>query len=148
MIGWMPHAPMKFDPAYLARVRRICLAMPGAIEKTAWGAPTFRAGPTGKVFAMFTQNHHGDGRIALWLFSHHDSQQLLVESDPQRFFVPPYVGKGGWIGVLVDKSPDALIEDCVRRAWMGASAKKPTGTRRGAAKRGGTPRPPPRKSPR
>jgi hypothetical protein len=142
----MQRTPRKPQVDHLARVRRICLGMPGAVEKTAWGAPTFRAGDGGKVFAMFAENHHGDGRIALWLFSHHDSQQLLVESDPARFFVPPYVGKGGWIGVLVDKSPDGLIEDCVRRAWMGASAKKPSATRRGAAKRGGTPRRPPRKS--
>src|SRR4029079_18604701 len=112
----MPHPPRKQTPHHLARVRRICLAMPEAIEKTAWGAPTFRAGAAGKIFAMFAENHHGDGRVALWLFSRHDSQQLLVESDPERFFIPPYVGKGGWIGVHVDRSPDALIEDCVRRA--------------------------------
>jgi len=107
----------------LARVRRICLALPEAIEKTAWNAPTFRVGK-GKIFAMFADDHHGDGRIGLWLHSKRDTQQLLVESDPNLFFVPPYVGPGGWVGVHVDRSSDAVIEDLAWRAWCGVASPK------------------------
>ena len=131
----MPRKPQ----GHLARVRRICLALPEAIEKTAWGAPTFRVGK-GRIFAMFADDHHGDGRIALWFHSKRDSQQLLVESDPHRFFVPPYVGPGGWIGVHVDRSNDAILEDCAWRAWCGVAparlrqaaeaARDPTGQTR------------------
>lgn len=108
---------------HLARVRRICLALPEAIEKTAWAAPTFRVGK-GKIFAMFADDHHGDGRIALWLYSKRDTQQLLVESDPSLFFVPPYVGPGGWIGLHVDRSSDAIIADLAWRAWCGVAPDK------------------------
>lgn len=45
----------------LDRVRQICLSLPEATEKIAWGAPTFRVG---KMFAIL-DNHHGDGRVAL-----------------------------------------------------------------------------------
>jgi hypothetical protein len=107
---------------HLARVRRICLALPEATEKTAWGAPTFRVG--GRLFAMFADDHHGDGRIALWLYSKRDSQQLLVDSDPERFFIPPYVGPAGWIGIHVDRSNDALLADCAWRAWYGVAKKR------------------------
>ena len=46
----------------LTRVRRICLALPEAMEKTAWGWPTFRV--RDRIFVMFVNDHHGDDRLA------------------------------------------------------------------------------------
>ncbi len=99
----------------LARVRKICLALPEAEEKEAWGAPTFRV--KGKLFAMFVNNHHGDGRIALWLNAAPGVQAMLVAADPEKFFVPPYVGKGGWIGVHLNKNNDDEVRSHVREAY-------------------------------
>ena len=87
----------------LARVRRICLGLPGATEKKAWGAPTFRAG---KMFAMFVDNHHGDGRLAVWCNAEAPARDALVASDPEHFFVPPYVGPYGWLGIRLDSGLD------------------------------------------
>ncbi len=84
----------------LKRVRKLCLALPEAIEKEAWGGPTFRVK---KMFAMYVDNHHDDGRLALWLKSTHEAQDVLVEGDPERFFVPPYMGPSGWVGVRLEK---------------------------------------------
>jgi hypothetical protein len=84
----------------LERLRRICLALPEATEKIAWGEPTFRV--RDKLFAMFDNNHHGAGRVAVWVKAAKDVQEILVGADPQRFFVPPYVGPKGWIGVRLD----------------------------------------------
>ena len=64
---------------HLARLRRVCLALPEAHEKEAWGAPTFRV--KNKLFAHYRKDHHGDGRIAAWLKSVHDQQQELVALD-------------------------------------------------------------------
>jgi len=97
----------------LARIRRICLALPEATEKEAWGAPTFRV--RDRIFVMFVNNHHGDGRLAIWCNADRDAQVALVDADPRRFFVPPYVGPRGWIGIRLDRRPNwavvaALIE--------------------------------------
>ena len=88
----------------LKKVRAICLSLPEASEKEAWSAPTFRVKK--KMLAMFVNDHHGDGRIALWLDAPPGDQELLVAADPVRFFVPPYQGPYGWIGVRVDLDPD------------------------------------------
>ena len=105
-------------PALLARVRKICLALPEATEKVAWGAPTFRV--KNKLFVMFANDHHGDGRIAIWCNAPEGAQEALVSAEPRHFFVPPYVGPGGWIGVRLDtgldwKSVGALIEQAYRK---------------------------------
>jgi hypothetical protein len=102
----------------LARIRRICLALPEATEKVAWGAPTFRV--RDRIFVMFVNNHHGDGRLAIWCNADRDAQVALVDADPRRFFVPPYVGPRGWIGIRLDRRPNwavvaALIEAGHRR---------------------------------
>jgi hypothetical protein len=88
----------------LKRARAICLSLPGTTEKEAWSAPTFRVKK--KMFAMFVNDHHGDGRVALWLDAPPGDQELLVAADPVRFFVPPYQGPFGWIGVRVDLDVD------------------------------------------
>ena len=83
----------------LTRVRAICMALPETTEKEAWGAPTFRV--RDKLFCHFHDNHHGDGRIAIWCKAPHDDQELWVETRPKLFFVPPYVGPSGWVGLVL-----------------------------------------------
>jgi hypothetical protein len=107
----------------LARARRICLALPETHEKLAWGAPTFRL-KKGKIFAMFEEDHHGDGRIALWCHAPRGAQQVLVETEPKRFFRPPYVGPAGWIGVNLAEVDDARLEELVRDAWLVVAPRK------------------------
>lgn len=93
---------MTDDP--LERLRKICLALPQATEKEAWGMPTFRV--RDKIFVMFEFNHHDSGRIALWCKALPGVQQALTGSDPERFFAPPYVGPKGWVGVRLDVEVD------------------------------------------
>ena len=85
----------------IERLRAICLALPEAAERQAWGDPTFRV--RDKIFAM---EKRGDGRISLWCKAPPGSQEILVGADPELFFVPPYVGRKGWIGVRLDRNPD------------------------------------------
>jgi hypothetical protein len=90
----------------LTRLRKLCLALPEAHEVKAWGEPTFRVRK--KLFAMYAApgNHHGGGRAAVWIKAGPGNQALMVKASPDRFFVPPYVGPSGWVGVWLDGRPD------------------------------------------
>jgi hypothetical protein len=89
----------------LARIREICLALPETSERLSHGAPTFFV--RGKqAFLMVLTNHHGDGRFAIWCAAAAGMQEMLVEADAERFFVPPYVGHRGWLGVRLDRGLD------------------------------------------
>jgi predicted DNA-binding protein (MmcQ/YjbR family) len=89
-------------PSPLARLRKICLAFPEAHEVEAWGEPTFRV--KNKLFAMYAgpNNHHGAGHHAVWIKSTAVNQGFVLQSDPRRYFSPPYVGPSGWIGAILD----------------------------------------------
>lgn len=99
----------------LNRVRSLCLAHSGATERLSHGSPCFFAANQ-RQFAAFADNHHGDGRIALWLAAPLGAQELLIESDPVAFFRPPYVGPRGWIGVCLDRVHDELLAGLVEEA--------------------------------
>lgn len=89
----------------LARVRAACLALPEVGERLSHGAPTFFVRGK-KSFVMFHDDHHGDGRLALWVAAAPGVQAEMVDEEPDRFFVPPYVGHRGWLGVRLDCDPD------------------------------------------
>jgi predicted DNA-binding protein (MmcQ/YjbR family) len=97
MASYMPMAN-ELDEA----VRKLCLAFPEAEELLSHGSPNFRV-RGGKIFASYMLNHHGDGRIALWLKAPDGMQDAYVRAEPKHFFVPPYVGPSGWLGVRLDQ---------------------------------------------
>jgi hypothetical protein len=102
----------------LARVRDICMAFPSTEERLSHGSPTFFAGGK-KTFVMFLDDHHGDGRLAIWCSAPPGVQATLVDEEPGRFFVPPYVGTRGWVGVRLDVDVDwdevaGIVEDGFR----------------------------------
>jgi hypothetical protein len=86
----------------LDAVRAICLAFPEASERPSHGEPTFFVAGK-RSFATVWDNHHGDGRFAVLCAAPAGMQAALVEADPERFFVPPYVGHRGWIGVRLER---------------------------------------------
>jgi hypothetical protein len=85
----------------LNRVREICLSLPETSERLSHGAPTFFVRGK-KAFLMVLTDHHGDGRFAIWCAAPDGMQQTLVDADAVKFFVPPYVGHRGWLGVSLD----------------------------------------------
>lgn len=98
-------------------VRNVCLSFPGVEEVPSRGSPDFRVG--GKTFATYVINHHGDGHVALWLRAPSGDQQTYVELDSENYFVPPYVGPKGWLGVELNKSLTwSSIAERVREAWI------------------------------
>jgi hypothetical protein len=112
-------------PSPLTRLRKLCLALPEAHEVEAWGEPTFRV--RNKLFAMYAapNNHHGGGRPAVWCKAALGNQSLMVRASPGRFFVPPYVGPSGWVGVWLDRDPDwAEVDDLMRDSYRLTAPKK------------------------
>jgi hypothetical protein len=112
----------------LARVRRICLALPDTSERLSHNEPTFFAGK--KVFVMFADNHHGDGRVAVWLPGTLEDQESRIAEDPQKFFRPPYVGPRGWLGVILKHVSVAELSLLIEAAYERVRAPRPKPKRR------------------
>jgi len=106
---------MTDDP--LDRLRPLCLALPETTERISHGEPTWFVRDK-KTFVTYADHHHDD-ILAFWCAAPEGVQGMLVESDPERFFVPPYVGHRGWLGVRLDVDVDwdevaDLVEDAYR----------------------------------
>ena len=121
----------------LARLRRICLALPEAEEIETWDTPTFRI--RGKIFALVGTR----GEVpSVWLKAPPGSQELLVAAAPERFFRPPYLGHKGWIGVVLAGHVDWEEMTALVRRSFGLVAPRKVAA--GVARDEG---PPPRPSP-
>src|SRR5712692_8484023 len=99
----------------IERVRRICLALPDTWEKISHGEPTWFVSK--KVFAMFSNNHHNDGHIAVTVPAAIGIQEMLIKKAPKKFYRPPYVGVRGWIGIELDRVSDKELTLHIKEAW-------------------------------
>ncbi len=107
----------------LLRVRKIIEAWPETSEKISHGAPTWWGGR--KTFATLHDDHHGDGRLAVWIKSTAETQADLVALDPETFFVPPYMGPSGWIGVRLDRGADwGMVESLLLEGYRMVAPKR------------------------
>lgn len=105
----------------IERVRRICLALPGATEKLSHGEPTFFVK---KVFAMCSNNHHNDGHIAVVIPAAIGIQEMLIKTSPKKFYWPPYVGVSGWVGIELNRVSDKELAFHINEAWRLIAPKK------------------------
>ena len=107
----------------LERLRAICLGLPEVTERLSHGEPSWFIGE--KKLFVSCANHHHDNRLAFWCAAPAGTQMLLVESDPEQFFVPPYVGHRGWLGVRLDVPTDwDEIADLVTDAYRVVAPKR------------------------
>ncbi|HEX7154305.1 MAG TPA: MmcQ/YjbR family DNA-binding protein [Thermoanaerobaculia bacterium] len=101
--------------ALIERVRKLALALPEVTEKLSHGEPAFFAKK--RLFFTVDNNHHGSGHVAVWCNAPEGAQQALVASEPKHYFVPPYVGKSGWVGMRLDSGLDwGMVADILRQA--------------------------------
>jgi predicted DNA-binding protein (MmcQ/YjbR family) len=104
----------------VARLRRLCMALPEAVEIETWETPTFRV--RGRIFALVATH---EGAPAVWLKAPRGSQELLLEAAPERFFRPPYLGGRGWVGVRLGRGVDwAEVDALVRRSFSLVAPKR------------------------
>lgn len=116
----------------LARVRAACVTLPETSERVSQGGPAFfvrksgsSGGPRGRpttpantaCFVMFLDDHHGDGRLAIWCAAPNGVQAEMTETEPERFFRPPYVGHLGWLGVELPPVGDEELTAICREAF-------------------------------
>jgi hypothetical protein len=98
-------------------VRAAALRLPEASERPSHGGPAFFVREK-KCFVMFLDDHHEDGRLAIWCAAPEGVQAEMVETEPDRFFRPPYVGHRGWLGVhlleVTQPELDAIVLDAFR----------------------------------
>jgi hypothetical protein len=98
-------------------VRTLALALPEAVEQETWGTPTFRIRT--KIFAMFAEEQR-----EVWVKSTHDEQRALTQMAPDTFFVPPYVGPSGWVGVRVRTVDRDEMRELLIEAWRLTAPKR------------------------
>jgi predicted DNA-binding protein (MmcQ/YjbR family) len=113
--------------AIIERLRKLCLRLDDATEVIAWGEPTWRV--RNKIFAMVDDHHHGAQHVSVWMPAPDGAQQALIDSDPERFFRPPYVGHRGWVAIILDTDPDwnmvgALLEQAHGLVKSGSGARR------------------------
>lgn len=107
----------------LKRIREVCLSLPETSERPSHGAPTFFIRDK-RSFVMFLDNHHQDGRLAIWCAAPAGVQQALVHAAPEHYFVPPYVGHRGWLGVRLDRKLEwNEIAGAVEDAYLAVAPK-------------------------
>jgi len=111
---------MNRDP--VERVRERCFTYPETTEKLSHGEPTFFVRK--KVFVMVANNHHGDGRVAVWVPAPQGMQESLIASAPETFFRPPYVGVRCWVGIELNTISDADLAHYIDIAWRLIAPKK------------------------
>ena len=99
----------------IVRIRRLCSTLPGSSEKISHGEPTFFVAK--KVFAMFANNHHNDGHVAVYVPVEPGYQATLLKSAPRKYFYPPYVGVKGWIGIELERVDDEELGLHLIEAW-------------------------------
>src|SRR4030095_13135427 len=109
----------------IRRIRRICATLPDSTEKLSHGEPTFFVGK--KVYAMFANNHHNDGHVAVWIPVEPGYQATLLKTSADKYFYPPYVGVKGWIGVELERIADDELAMHLLDAWRLIAPKQPKG---------------------
>jgi hypothetical protein len=110
-----------------ARLAKTCEAYPETTATSTWNNEHLSLEVAGKRFGYFLHQHFGDdGRSGAVLKAPPGVQEMLVEADPDRFWVPAFVGRHGWIGIRLDiEEPDwDEISDLVRQAWIMTAPKK------------------------
>lgn len=108
------------SPTALDRVRKLCLSFPETSERLSHDHPTFFIRGQ-KTFVMYLDHEHP----AIWCAAPEGAQDMLVGAAPENYFVPPYVGHRGWLGVRLDRGiawdeVAGLIED----AYLEIAPKK------------------------
>ena len=98
-------------------IRRFALSLPEAEERETWETATFRV--RNKIFFMFSEHERH-----AWVKATHDEQRALVAQDPDTFFVPPYVGPSGWVGVVIRTVDADECRELLTEAWRMTAPKR------------------------
>lgn len=107
----------------LRKLASICLRLPGAERASLGDHADFRV--RGKVFAYFLNNHHGDGIVSVCCRSQLGENVDRVSRDPDKYYLPAYIGPRGWFGLRLDRGPVnwSEVENVVENSYRLAAPK-------------------------
>jgi hypothetical protein len=88
------------DPR-LARLTEICLALPEATREVSGEHASFQVRK--KTFVWFLSNHHGDGIVSVCCKMALGENEEMVESKPEKFYLPAYIAHRGWVALRLDR---------------------------------------------
>jgi predicted DNA-binding protein (MmcQ/YjbR family) len=102
----------------LSELSEICLALPEATRELQGDHASFRVRK--KVFAYFLNNHHGDGIVSICGKALPGDNKILVASDPEKYYLPAYIGPRGWVGLRLDigKVDWEEVKELVRGSYL------------------------------
>lgn len=107
----------------LDRLRAFVATLPETKETLSHGAPTFWGGK--KTFAVYHAGPYDEGRLGIWIKAEDGVQEELIESDPERFYRPKYVGPSGWVGVRLEGAVDwGVVEALLVDGWRTVAPKR------------------------
>ncbi|QUL38247.1 phosphoribosylglycinamide formyltransferase [Erythrobacter sp. JK5] len=121
-----------YDAEYLyARVRELALALPETHARDSHGSPGFRVGTekSGKFFAHFNNQHHGEEHIAVLVKTGGMDELLdLVEAQPEIYFKPAYYGASGWVGLILNRPGVDWehVDEWLQRSWRSVAPARLT----------------------
>ena len=114
----------------LTRITSICLAFPEATRQVMGDHAGFLVRK--RTFAYFLNNHHGDGIVAVTCKAGPGDNSALANAQPDRFYLPAYIGPKGWVALRLDRGEvdweevTELVTDSYRRVApkrLGASVR-------------------------
>src|SRR4051812_28938568 len=118
-------ADKRLGAAQLEHLREICMALPEVTERPSHGTPTWFVRDKSVFVQFWIDGHHQDDFPHLWCAAPPGVQQELVETEPERFFRPPYVGGRGWLGVRLDVEVDwAEVAELCKEAYRVIAPKR------------------------
>jgi predicted DNA-binding protein (MmcQ/YjbR family) len=88
-------------PTKRERVTAICRALPGTEHTDHGDHAIYRV--RGKVFAYYLDDHHGDGVVSVCVKSELGENVDRARREPERFYLPAYIGSRGWFGLRLDR---------------------------------------------
>ena len=99
------------------RLTKICKALPGAEHVDQGDHTIYRV--RGKVFAYYLDDHHGDGIVSVCVKSERGENVDRARLDPERFYLPAYIGPRGWFGMRLDRGrvPWSEVAEIVERSY-------------------------------
>lgn len=112
------------EDARLERLTRICLALPGVTRELMNTHAAFIA--RRRKFAYFLNNHHGDGIVAVACKALPGENTALAAANPDRFYLPAYIGPRGWIALRLDtlKVDWSEVADLVKVSYVQVAGRK------------------------
>ena len=119
-----PRTSRELDKQRLERLSSICLSLPEAVREDMDSHASFKVGR--KTFAYYLNDHHGDGIVSMCCKVLPGDNERLIDSNPQKFYMPAYIGPRGWVALRLDRTTVdwSEVKELIRGSYEQSAPKK------------------------